>query len=131
MQSFTTQLEGKTPGDWLRSEANGNRSREQVTILAGSGSDRVLGSGTVLGKLTSGGKYVAQDPDASDGSEDAAGILLNGVTAPDGTDVEAAIIARDAEVNGAGLTWSEDTDLDQAAAIVQLEALGIQVREGV
>lgn len=128
---MTPQTEGQYTGDWLRSEAQGSRSREEVTILAGSGSDRVLTSGMVLGKKTSGGKFLQLDPDANTGEEDAAGILLNDVTAPEGSDVKAAIIARDAEVNGAGLTWPDDTDLDQDAAEAQLEALGIQVREGV
>lgn len=128
---MTPQTEGQYTGDWLRSEAQGSRSREEVTILAGSGSDRELTSGMVLGKITSGGKYVQLNPDASNGSQNAAGILLNDVTALNGHDAKATIIARDAEVSGAGLTWSDDTDLDQDAAEAQLEALGIQVREGV
>ncbi|NEX17981.1 MAG: hypothetical protein C1943_15520 [Halochromatium sp.] len=48
-------------------------SREEVTVL--SGEDLV--SGTVLGKITIGGKYVAYDDDGTDdGRRDAAGVLL-------------------------------------------------------
>ncbi|MBF0260450.1 MAG: head decoration protein [Magnetococcales bacterium] len=44
--------EGNDINDVLKFEANSLYSREDVTILAGSGSDRVLTVGTVLGKLT-------------------------------------------------------------------------------
>lgn len=127
------QTERKTPGDWLKFEEEGRYCRETVTILAGSGSDRELVSGTVLGKITSGGKYVALNPDASDGSQNAAGILFESITAIDGTDNPGgvAIVRGPAVVSLAGLTWTSDTDLDQDVAVAQLEVLGIQVREGV
>ena len=43
------------PGDWLKSEDQqgpGHRSREEVTILAGSGASRVLTNGMVVSKVT-------------------------------------------------------------------------------
>lgn len=48
--------EGKYCGDWLKGEVLDPRdfSREQVTILAGSGAARVLLSGMVLGKVAKG-----------------------------------------------------------------------------
>ena len=42
--------EGQRIGDWLKVEEQHLRSREEHTILAGSGSDRVLTSGMVLGE---------------------------------------------------------------------------------
>lgn len=43
-------------GDWLRSELDQNSryARETITILAGSGSERALKSGTILGKIATG-----------------------------------------------------------------------------
>lgn len=38
--------------DFLKSEGNGGISREVVTVLAGSGADRALKAGTVIGKRT-------------------------------------------------------------------------------
>lgn len=129
--SSLLQSEGLYPSDWLKREADNFYSREQVTILAGSGSDRVLTNGMVLGKITSGGKYVQMNPDASDGSQNAAGVLLFDITAENGVDnTQGVIIRRDAIVSQNGLVWSSDTDLDQDAAEAQLVVLGILVREG-
>jgi hypothetical protein len=48
--------EGKVPGDWLKGEQRDPRdySREAIVILAGSGAERRLTSGMVLGKVTKG-----------------------------------------------------------------------------
>jgi len=109
-------------GGFIVSEANGNRSREQVTILSGE----VLEAGAVLGKITSGGKYVKYDNDGTDdGRRVAFAILYDAVDASDG-DVEATIIARDAEVNGEELVWQSSDEVE--AGIADLLAVGIIVR---
>jgi len=41
-------------GDWLKWEQENQYSRDIVTVLAGSGADRVLTSGMVLGRITKG-----------------------------------------------------------------------------
>lgn len=51
---MSLQTEGKYLGDWLKFEQSNLFSREAITILAGSGSARVLTSGMVLGKITKG-----------------------------------------------------------------------------
>lgn len=43
---------GKQPGDWLKWEEDNQYSRDQITVLAGSGSDRELTSGMVISKVT-------------------------------------------------------------------------------
>lgn len=48
------QTESKRLGDWLKWEAENRYSRDIVTILGGSGSDRVLTTGMVLGRVTKG-----------------------------------------------------------------------------
>lgn len=50
--------EGRHAGEFIVSEANGMRSREQVTVLA----DEVLEAGHVLGKVTKGAAAPVADP---------------------------------------------------------------------
>ena len=46
--------QGKYLGDWLKWEPESQYSRDVVTVLAGSGADRVLTTGMVLGRITKG-----------------------------------------------------------------------------
>ncbi len=114
-------------GHFLVSEANGTRSRKQVTIKAGED----LAAGTVMAMETNTGHYVALDPD--DTVQDvnvARGILYDAVDATDG-EKQGVIINCDAEVNAAELVWAggdaDDSD-ERAAAKAELEALGIKMR---
>ena len=112
-------------GEFLVSEASGTRSRDTVTVLSG----QVLEAGTVVGKLSSGGKYKAYDNDASDGTQAAVGIVIDAVDATGG-DTLAAVIARDAEVDQTKLKWGAavTTQGEKDAAYVDLAALGIIFR---
>ena len=110
--------EGKYTGEFLLSEANGTRSREQVTIAAAA---PAMVAGTVLGKITASGKYTAYSNAASDGTEVAAGVLLYNV-ANSAADQKAVVIARDAEVQGSVLTGND------ANGTADLAAIGIIVR---
>jgi len=219
---MTLETESPHAGGFLVSEAKGQRSRDQVTILAGSGADRVLTAGMVLGKQVAGsaaasadagntgdgamgaiavagaakpgryrlviiepatdaGTFSLEDPDGNagpsgsvgvaysglglsftlaDGATDfaagdgfsidvtqsaakyvqldvaatsgeavAAGILFGDVTAADGVDARAALIARDAEVNAAEIVWPAGLSAAQLAqATLELEQLGIILR---
>ena len=119
------------PGEWLKHESPSWYSREDVTLLGGVGTPRVLTSGMVVGKITASGKYVQMTLGASDGSLVAAGILLLDNTVPVGVDVRAAIIARDAIVTDNGIVWPTGVSSPQiATATAALIALGILVREG-
>lgn len=121
---MTTLTEGYHAGEFIVSEANGTRSREVVTIIEGQN----LVAGAVLGQITTGGKYTELDPDAEDGSEVAAAVLYDAVDATDG-DTDGVIIARDAEVNGAEITWPTGiSGPETTAATAELAAAGIIVR---
>lgn len=122
--------EGNHTAEFILSEANGYRSREEVTLAEGED----VKAGEVLGKLTSGGKYVAWDPDASDGSETIAGISYAAVdaSASGNGDEEVAIVARDAEVDVGALTYAEEDSAGNGGkdnAVSQLADLGIIARE--
>lgn len=129
---MTVLNEGRHPGEFLMSEANRQRSRENITIVSGSG---IIAPGTVLGRFTSGanaGKYgpapnAAADPDV--GNQTAVAVALYGCDATS-ADQKTAAIARDAEVNGKTLTYasSVNDDAKKAAKNAQLAAVGIIVR---
>lgn len=106
-------------GEFLLSEDNSTRCRENVTVTV-SGATKWL-SGTVLGKITATGKYIKYVDAAVDGSGVAAGVLYNELD-PVAGDIKATIIARDAEVIGAKLTGLD------ANATTELAAKGIIVR---
>lgn len=119
---MTIKTEGPRTAEFIQSEANGYRSRDvqnfdSTTDWAGAAID----PGQVYAIV--GGVAVAWDGDAVDGSEDAAGILYEGVEAAD--DVDRTVVVRDAEVARVKLTYDgTDTELDAS-----LLALGIVVRD--
>ncbi len=120
-------VEGRHTGEYIKSEANGMRSRDNVVIAAGSG---VVIPGQVLGQITASQKYVPQTEGATDGSQNAAGINYAYVDATV-SDIPAAITARETEVYGLRLTWDTSvsgTPANLSAAIAALKALGIIVR---
>ncbi len=122
------KTETRHNGEFLMSEAEGKRSRENGTLVAGQN----LVAGTVLGRITSGGKLAAANNDASDGTEVSVGILLNTTDASStGTNADTAVayIARDAEVNGNCLVFASSEDSgDITANKADLAALGIIIR---
>ncbi|MNF74567.1 hypothetical protein D3C84_566050 [compost metagenome] len=108
---MTIKTEGFHAGEFLLSEANGTRSREEITLAA---TGAVLPAGQVLGRVTASGHYAAYDPDATDGSEAAAAVLW----APVGISVNpqrSVGIVRDAELKRALLTGL-DTDAEDLLA---------------
>ncbi|MFA8387573.1 MAG: head decoration protein [Pelagibaca sp.] len=123
---MTVLTEGRHPGEFLMTEANGQRSRGSITIAGGAG---IIAPGTVLGKITESGKYLASAAGATDGSQTAVAIALYGCDATT-SDVAIAAITRDAEVNGRILTWHPDRDqaAEKAAAQADLASVRIIVR---
>lgn len=126
---MTVFTEGRHPGEFLMSEANGFRSRGKATIKSGSG---VFEPGTIVGIVTADSKY-APSPNAEvvgiEGAEVAKGVTLYGGDATS-ADVEVAIINLDAEVNASKLVYdsSVDDDTKKATKRTQLAALGIIAR---
>ena len=123
---MTVLIEGLHPGAFLMTEANGQRSREDIIIESGAG---IIAPGTVLGKVTASGKYIASAVGASDGSETPAAINIYGGDAS-ASDAAVSAIVRDAEVNGHCLVYHADRDqpAEKDAANAALGALGIIVR---
>ncbi len=72
---MTTLTEGRHALEFLLSPGNGNISFDNVTLHGGFTGAGKLKAGTVLGKITSGGKYAASPASGSDGSQTAVAIL--------------------------------------------------------
>jgi hypothetical protein len=117
-------------GAFIASEANGKRSRDNVTVTLVAGA--TLKAGTVLGRLTATGKYVPYDNAGGDGSDVAYGILYAELVNSDDDnpkDLEGVVLNQDCEVAEGDLVWADGlVDADKAAAKVDLAARGIKVR---
>lgn len=123
---MTTLTEGRHAGGFLVWETSRNYTRDTVTLTSGAGK---LEPGTVLGKITTGGKFTQLAPAASNGSQNAAGILWGAVDAT-AADASAVVVLRGpAIVNRNDLVWPEGaTEPQITAAIAALAALGILLR---
>jgi len=123
---MTILTEGKHAGGFLVWEVLRDYTRETVTIASGAGK---LEPGAVLGKITTGGKYTGLAPTASNGSQNAAGLLWAGVDAT-AADAPGVVILRGPTlVNRHELVWPEGATAAQiSAATTALVALGIVLR---
>jgi hypothetical protein len=121
-----TKTETLGAGAFIKSEANGELSREAIVLASGAGA---LLAGTVLGKITASGKYKAYDNDAADGTQTAAAILFRDTDATS-ADVAAVGIVRLAEVWRDRLVWGAvvTTQAEKDAAYVDMATVNIAVR---
>ena len=113
-------------GGFLVWEVLRDYTRETVTIASGAGK---LEPGTVLGKITTGGKFTKLTPAATNGSQNAAGILWAGVDASAADALGVVILRGPALVNRHEIIWPEGaTEAQITAATTALGALGIILR---
>ena len=120
--------EGLNLGDLLKYEAPNLYSRDQVTVGAGQN----LPLGTVVGLVTATSKLKQIDPSATDGSQYAAGVLMQAVDATLIDREDGLMLARHAIVADHALAWpAAITAAEKQAVVEQLKSLGILVRKGV
>ncbi len=123
---MTTLTEGKHAGGFLVWETSRDYTRETVTIASGAGK---LEPGTVLGKITTGGKYTGLAPTATNGSQNAAGILWADVDASAADAPGVVVLRGPAIVNRHEIVWPEGaTEAQITAATTALASLGIILR---
>jgi hypothetical protein len=123
---MTTLTEGRHAGGFLIWEVLRDYTRDTVTLASGAGK---LEPGTVLGKITTGGKYTRLTPGASNGSQTAAGILWGAVDAVDADAPGVIILRGPAIVNRHEILWPDGATEGQiATATAALAALGILLR---
>lgn len=107
-------------------------TREVVIVNEAAARQYVYG--TVLGRVTAGGKFRICVQNAADGSQTPAAIVLDEVAIPATTDVRVLVLTRGpAVVSKAGLVFDASFDLqaERDAAFVALEARGIAVNDGI
>lgn len=113
-------------GGFLVWEVLRDYTRETVTIASGAGK---LEPGTVLGKITTSGKFTKLTPAATNGSQNAAGILWAGVDASAADSPGVVVLRGPALVNRHEIIWPEGASEAQiTAATTALGALGIILR---
>lgn len=120
---MATLNEGRHTGEFIGQQAMGDAYHNKpVTLLSGQD----LSAGTVLGKVTASGKYKILDPASANGDQNAAAILYDNEDATAGDLTVVVVIRGPMTVNYNDLVWPAGITANQkAAAIVQLEALGI------
>lgn len=124
MQTFSL----RTVSDIVKDEAENRFSRDEETLASGSG---IVAIGTVLGKVTASGKYKPLAPGASDGTQNAAAVILETADATD-ADQTVVTLKRHAQVVTQNLVWPAGiTSNQKSSAIADLEAIGIVARTGV
>ena len=114
-------------GDLLKYEAPNLYSRDQITVATG----QTLRLGAVVSIVTATGKVKQIDPSATDGSQYAAGVLMQDADAHLADRNDGLMVARHAIVSDHALQWPVGiAAAEQQAAILQLKALGVLVRTG-
>ena len=114
-------------GDLLKYEAPNLYSRDRVTVASGQN----LPLGTVVGIVTATAKFKQLDPSAEDGTQVAAGVLLQACDAALIDRDDGLVVARHAIVAHHALAWPDAiTTAEKLAANAQLKALGVLVRQG-
>ena len=117
--------EGNNLGDVLKYEATQFYSRDVLTVPDG----QTLVLGAVVGIQTADGKAQVLDPAAVDGTEVAAGVIVQD-SAPSGADEDVPFIVRHAIVADNALVWPGGISAPETTtAIAQLKAAGIIVRK--
>ncbi len=120
--------EGLNLGDLLKYEAPNLFSRDQVTVASG----QTLPLGAVVGIVTATGKVKQIDPSATDGSQYAAGVLMQPCDAALIDREDGLMVARHAIVADHALTWpAAITVAEKQVAVLQLKSLGVLIRKGV
>ena len=120
---MTMLTEGKHAGGFLVWEVLRDYTRDTVTIASGAGK---LEPGTVLGKITTGGKFTALVPAATNGSQNAAGLLWDTVDASTADAAAVVVLRGPAIVNRHELIWPDGaTEAQITAATTALATIGI------
>ncbi|WP_430439715.1 head decoration protein [Shinella sp.] len=118
----------KTDADIVKDEGKNRFSRDTDTLASGSG---IVKIGTVLGKITASGKFKPLAPEASDGTQVAAAVILQYADATI-ADQHVVNLKRRAQVVLQELVWPAGiTDAQKKGALDQLAELGIIARMGV
>ena len=121
----TMNYDFRRSGCYLGESAAPNIINEEIKVASGAG---ILFPGTVLGKVTASGKYVAHDVTLANGAQTAAAILFHKVDATAADALTVATVNGPATINGNDLILKAGiVDADKLAALNALRAKGMKV----
>lgn len=127
---MATLTEVARNAEFLQSQSNGYRSRDDVTITVPA--NTTILPGRIMGKITATGKFVPQVVAGTDnGTREPAAILYAAVTNETGlsADFDGVVVSRDAEVKAIKVIYDPAAnDAAKLAANAALAAFGIIVR---
>lgn len=127
--SIQTATESVVDSEMIANEFDPRYNRGKVTIVSGAGALKV---GSVLGKLTSGGKYQLSPNSGSDGSETAVAVLLQDVDATSADVTAEVLLTGPALIVDHLLRYDStvDNDTKKTTKRTQLAAVGIKTVKG-
>lgn len=100
--------------------------------IADGATDFASGDSFTITVAAGTGKVVQLTLAATNGTEDAYGVLVGDATAPDGADGRGVVLVRNAIIDSSKLIWPAGADADaKAAGLAVLAAQGIIARTGV
>ncbi|WP_068420051.1 head decoration protein [Labrenzia sp. OB1] len=121
---MTVLTKKSSPGSCIISEGDHGFSRDTGSVVVPA--DKIYEANTVLGQVTANKTFVKYDPDAEDGSETVAAILIYPAT--EGTS-DRALLRRHAQVIASELVWFDGaTPAQKTTGHTELETLGIIAR---
>ena len=124
MSQFPIQTEGPHPGEFILSEANSERSRDNA-YLAGAVTIKV---GTPLKKTAGATTDTPATYVVATVGADCQALSIYGGTGDAVKGLRVSIIARDAEVNGRLINWGAITPAEQVIGAQTLATAGIVTR---
>lgn len=105
-------------------------SPQLAFTIADGAADYVVGDGFTITIAKGDGKVVALDAAAHDGTQLADSVLIDAVTAPDGTDAAGRAVTQFAGLIESGLVWPADTsDPAKAAHLARLATKFLSLRQ--
>ena len=115
-------------GDLVKYEEPTQAYSRDIVLMA---PNQVLAMGTVVATVSATKMMTALAPAATDGSQNACGILLYGVDTTQPGSHEAIVLSRESVVSAAYVVWPAGiTTNEKELATAQLKALGILIRQG-
>jgi len=124
MAKFPILTEGQHPAEFILSEANGQRSRDNAyfadptTVKVGTPCKQ-----TVAATTDTPATYVVAAAGA-----DCKALTIYGGASMSGEGLRVSVITRDAEVNGRCINWGALSPAEQVAGVAALALVGIIVR---
>lgn len=118
----------------VKHEYEPNQAYCRLVVTANEATAKTYAVGTVLGKVTAGGKYKIALQAAVDGSQTPAALVLADYSIPATTDTKVLVLVRGPAIvskTALGLDASFSTQPQKDAAYASLEALGILVNDAV